>query len=250
MQSFFITSSGTDVGKTFVAALLARQLGKRGFTVELLKPVITGFAIGDANCDSAVLLESLGQPAQAERIAAISPWRFADPISPDMAARRARRPIDFEQLVRFSRTSPLSDTLLDKGGTPDFHFVEGIGGVMVPLTDEKTGLDWIGALGYRALLVVGSYLGSLNHSLTSALALAREGVEITAVIVNQSTHQPVPLEETVQTLRRFLPGTAVCALPRLAGGLADWQAAPDLTPLFLNTPQADQAGSSQKERRQ
>ena len=235
MQSFFITSSGTDVGKTFVAALLARQLQKRGLRTELLKPVITGFTIGDKNCDSAILIESLGHAAEAERIVAISPWRFHDPISPDMAAQREGRAIDFDELVRFSRTNPISGKVV-----PDFHFVEGIGGVMAPLTEKKTVLDWIEALGYPAILVVGSYLGSLNHSLTSALALERGGVKIASVIVSESTQQPVPMKDTIQTLRRFLPHVQILALPRLARGLEAWQEAPDLvTPIFMKTPQAD-----------
>ncbi len=229
MRSFFITSSGTDVGKTFVAALLARQLQKRGLRTELLKPVVTGFVIGDKNCDSAILIKSLGHAAEAERIVAISPWRFHDPISPDMAAQREDRVIDFDKLVRFSRTNPISGKV-----PPDFRFVEGIGGVMVPLTEKKTVLDWTQALNYPVILVVGSYLGSLNHSLTSAMALERSGVKIAGVVVSESIHQPVPMADTIQTLSRFLPHVPILALPRLAGGLEAWQEAPDLvTPLFF-----------------
>ncbi|MCE2510552.1 MAG: dethiobiotin synthase [Alphaproteobacteria bacterium] len=240
MKSYFVTSSGTDVGKTFVTAILARQLRKQSFRVELLKPVITGFSVGDRNCDSAILLESLDQNAEADHIVAISPWRYNEPISPDMAAQREGRPIDFDELVRFSKTNPLSgDT------SPDFHFVEGIGGVMVPLTEKKTVLDWIHELGYPAILVVGSYLGSLNHTLISAMALERRGVEIAAVIVSESTLQPVPLADTVGTLKRFLPASHVLPLPRLTGGLDAWQEAPDLvTPLFLEAPEAAAAGAS------
>lgn len=235
MQSFFITSSGTDVGKTFIAALFARQLREHGFRVELLKPIVTGFSVGDKNCDSAILLESLGVAAAAERIVAISPWRFRDPISPHLAAKREERAIDFEKLVDFSKTTPLSGDQ-----PPDFLFVEGIGGVMVPLTDKKTVLDWIQALGYPVILVVGSYLGSLNHALTAALALERGGAKIAAVVVSESTHQPVALSDTIETLASFLPRQPVLALSRLAGGLAAWREAPDLvTPLFLQTPKPD-----------
>ncbi len=240
MPSFFITSSGTDVGKTFVAALFAHQLREHGLQVELLKPVITGFAIGDKKCDSAILLDSLGHSAEAERIVAISPWRFHDAISPDMAAAREDRTIDFDELVRFSQTNPLA------GETePDFRFVEGIGGVMVPLTESKTVLDWIEALGYPVILVVGSYLGSLNHALTSAQILERAGVEIAAVIVSESAHQPVPLADTILTLQRFLADVQVLTLPRLPNGLEGWREAPDLvTPLFLEAARANRRGAS------
>ena len=240
MQSYFVTSSGTDVGKTFVTSILARQLKKRGFQVGLQKPVITGFSVGDKSSDSAILLQSMGYTLEAGRIVAISPWRFSEPLSPNMAAQREGRSIDFDELVRFSMSASLSHQ-----SPPDFHFIEGIGGVMVPLTEKKTVLDWIQELDYPAILVVGSYLGSLNHSLISALALEHRGIKIAAVIVSESTIQPVPLADTIGTLQHFLPHSPVLALPRLANGLDAWREAPDLvTPLFLETPTTRRVSSS------
>ena len=79
----------------------------------------------------------------------MSPWRFAAPLSPDMAASRERRSIPFDALVAHCRAAS------ERRGVT---LIEGIGGVMTPLDAEHTVLDWIAALGAPALLVVGSYL--------------------------------------------------------------------------------------------
>ena len=139
MTAFFITATGTDIGKTFVAAGLIRHMQAAGRPVEALKPVVSGFDPGAWHgSDPGVLLAALGRPAELAEIERISPWRFTAPLSPDMAARREGRAIDFEALVEFCRRSmtQASGTLL----------IEGIGGIMVPLDDRHTVLDWMSAL--------------------------------------------------------------------------------------------------------
>jgi dethiobiotin synthetase len=92
--------------------------------------------------------------------------------------------------------------------------IEGIGGVMVPLDAEHTVLDWIAALAAPALLVVGSYLGTLSQSLTAAAALRQRGITIAGVVVSESAEQPGPAAETAATLARFLGPIPLCLLPR------------------------------------
>ncbi len=219
MRAFFVTASGTEVGKTVVACLLCRQLRAAGTRVRAVKPVITGFA-DDApgGTDTALLLDAQGLDATPGAIAEASPWRFRAALSPDMAARREGRSIDFQGLVDFCRG------LRDEAG--DVLLIEGLGGVLVPLTDKETVADWIAALEVPALLVTGSYLGTLSHTLSAAESLKARGVPLAAVIVSESADSPVPLAETVETLERFV--TPVLALPRL-NDTGDWRAAPDLT---------------------
>ena len=85
---------------------------------------------------------------------------------------------------------------------------------MVPLTDRQTVLDWILALRAPALVVAGSYLGTISHTLTTIEAMRARGADVAAVVVSESADNPVPLAETVQTLRRFLGSTPVVTLPR------------------------------------
>jgi dethiobiotin synthetase len=210
MSAVFVTATGTDVGKTYVTAGLIRALRGAGRPVRALKPVVSGFdAATAAVSDPAMLLAALGQVAEMEAIAAVSPWRFRAPLSPDMAARREGGMVAFDELVGFCRTA-----MAEEDGV---LLIEGVGGVMVPLDDRHTVLDWMGALGVPVLLVCGSYLGTISHTLTALDALARRGLDPAAVVVNESAGSTVGLAETIETLGRFTGTARLVALPRLAG---------------------------------
>jgi dethiobiotin synthetase len=206
MSAYFITATGTDVGKTFVAAGLVRTLRAQGKAVRALKPVVSGFDMAKARAsDPGVLLEAMGEAVTQETVARISPWRYAAPLSPDMAAAREGREIDFDALIAFCRKA-----------APGTLLVEGVGGVMVPLDARHTVLDWMAALQIPAILVAGSYLGAISHTLTAADAVMRAGVAIAALVVNDSGDGAVPLADTAATLRRFLPATPIATIPRVA----------------------------------
>jgi dethiobiotin synthetase len=208
MTILFVTSSGTDIGKTFVTLQLVAELRAARRRVQALKPVASGFDAADpAATDTAALLRAQGLGLTEDNLDAMSPWRFAAPLSPDMAAAREQRSIPFDELVSWCRAA---------AKRADVTLVEGIGGVMVPLDGSHTVLDWIAALEVPALLVVGSYLGTLSHSLTAVAALQQRGVELAGIVVSESETQPVPPAETAATLARFVPAVAVRVLPRAA----------------------------------
>jgi dethiobiotin synthetase len=152
----------------------------------------------------------LGRPCSADELDRISPWRFAAPLSPDMAAAREGRNIDFEALVAYTCRLTSTDSC---NGHP--VLVEGVGGVMVPLDGQHTVRDWIAVSGLPTLVVAGSYLGSLSHTLTALEALLVRGISVSAIVVNESPDAPAGLVETVATLRRFVGDAAVLALPRV-----------------------------------
>ena len=122
-----------------------------------------------------------------------------------MAAAREKRGIPFDALVAWCRT--MSERT-------DVTLIEGIGGVMVPLDAGHTVLDWIAALGAPALLVVGSYLGTLSHSLTAVAALRQRGVTVAGIVVSESAQQPVAAAETAATLARFVAPLPIHVLAR------------------------------------
>jgi dethiobiotin synthetase len=93
--------------------------------------------------------------------------------------------------------------------------IEGVGGVMVPLDHRHTVLDWMTALNISAVLVTGSYLGSLSHALTSIDALQRRAIAIKTIVVNETVGSTVPLVDTATTLQRFAASIPIVALPRL-----------------------------------
>jgi dethiobiotin synthetase len=206
MTTVFVTGSGTDIGKTFVTLKLIAELQAAGRRVRALKPVASGFdAAQPEQSDTMLLLRAQGLAVTQQNLDAVSPWRFAAPLSPDMAAAREQRSIPFEALVTTCRAAR------EHGGVT---LIEGIGGVMAPLDASHTVLDWIAALAAPALLVVGSYLGTLSHSLTAAAALRQRGVPLIGIVVSESVEQPVPADETATTLARFIAPASVRVLPR------------------------------------
>ncbi len=224
MAGFFITASGTGLGKTLVTAALCHQLRKKGEYVFALKPVITGYtfscAIKPDTNDTLLLLESLNLPATEETIQTVSPYRFIAPLSPDMAARMENRKIDFAAVVTHCR----------KYMQHDFLLIEGAGGAMAPLTEKHTMLDVMKTLGMPAIVVVGSYLGAISHALTACRALETEGIAIQAVVLNETQGSPVPLKETEQALLHHLQ-KSVFTLPWLGYGADIWRRVPDLLPI-------------------
>jgi len=206
MSTIFVTASGTGVGKTLVMRLLIKQLAERGRKVEALKPVITGFDENDpAASDSGLLLAALGRPIDLTHLDEISPWRFEAPLSPDMAAAREHRALPYAQLIeRCRRTAAQGVTL-----------IEGIGGVLVPLDAEHTVVDWIAALQAPALLVTGSYLGAISHTLTALEVLTARNISVRGIVVSESESQPVTAAETALSIERFSRGSPVVVLPRL-----------------------------------
>jgi dethiobiotin synthetase len=219
MTTLFVTSSGTDVGKTAVCCRLLEELPKRA-AVRCIKPVVTGFdPAAIERSDPARLLAARGLPADETSIEATSPWRFRAALSPDMAAARESKTVPFDALVTYCREP--------RG--PRLNLIEGIGGVMTPLDARHTVLDLIAALAAPTWLVVGSYLGSLSHTLTALEALRARTVPVAALIVVQSLEEPVPTAETAATLERFIGDIPIAILPRNA------PRAPILSPLLSGT---------------
>jgi dethiobiotin synthetase len=214
VTAVFVSATGTDIGKTFVTAALIGHLRGNGRTVEALKPVVTGFdpALPVAS-DPAVLLRALDRPTTMVEIARIAPWRYRAPLSPDMAAAREGPPLDFTALCEFSDAAVR--------GRRDVLLIEGIGGVMVPLDDGHTVLDWMMRLRLPIILVTGSYLGTISHTLTALDVLSRSGLTVLLVIVNETEGSAVPLVDTVATIRRCVRPLPVLGLPRSKSGTPD-----------------------------
>lgn len=210
---YFITSTGTGVGKTFVTASLAWQGRMAGRPVAAFKPVISGY--GDEDSDTSALLQAQGLPSDNATLERISPYRFAAPLSPHLAAAREGRRLDFNALLNTSRA------MEQPGG---ITLIEGVGGIMVPLNETHTTLDWMRSLGWPVVLVVGSYLGTLSHTLSAVATLQHAGVPIHAIIVSASAEAPEALHDTAESLRLFVKDVPIHTLARCAS----WQDAPSM----------------------
>jgi dethiobiotin synthetase len=214
MTALFVTATGTDIGKTFVTAGLIRHIRAAGRSVAAIKPVVSGFDPDDwQGSDPAVLLAALGRPLTLEEVDGVSPWRFKAPLSPHMAAQREGRTIAFQELVEFCRRA-----MTVRRGV---LLVEGIGGVMVPLDDRHSVLDLMSMLRIPVLLVAGTYVGTLSHTLTALEVVARRNLDIAAVVVSESNGTVASLEDTVATFQVFAETIDVVGIPRLSPGACE-----------------------------
>lgn len=195
MPGLFVTATGTDVGKTYVTAGLIRAARRAGRPIDALKPVLSGYDSADAaTSDAGILLDALGREADPEAVAAIAPWRFSAPLSPDMAAAAEGRRLDFDAVVASCRAC------IAQG---HFSLIEGVGGVMVPLDERRTILDLAAALALPVVLVSTTALGAISHLLTARAVLLARGLAIRAIVLNESAVSTVPLDATRATLAAF-----------------------------------------------
>jgi dethiobiotin synthetase len=208
VATVFVTGTGTEVGKTFITAALIRHFRAAGRPVDALKPVVSGFDPAQAGAsDPGRLLAALERAVSPDQLDRIAPWRFAAPLSPDLAARAEGRALDFNALVAYcSDAAVRSRSLL---------LIEGVGGIMVPLDDRHTVLDWMSALRVPALLVTGSYLGTISHTLTALHVLAQRNLDIAGVVVSESAQPGASLDDTVTTIARFAVPIEIIGVPRL-----------------------------------
>lgn len=184
MTAYFITSTGTNIGKTYLTDVLVRQHKARA-----IKPIISGF-VDDGKTDTHILAKAQG----IKDISTVSPYRFSAALAPDSAGKREGKVVDLPTLVDFCRGTISNNELT---------FVEGVGGVMVPLTEKHTVLDWIAALRIPVILVAGSYLGTISHTLTAIVALRARQVPVHSIVISESIQNPMPMEETAASIERF-----------------------------------------------
>jgi dethiobiotin synthetase len=179
LTGVFVAGTDTGVGKTTVTAALAVQIQTRGRSVGIMKPIETGISIdGDDGSDAERLRTAAGITDAMELI---SPCRFVEPIAPLAAARRAGRTIDLEAIKQaFHRLA----------GGSRFMLVEGVGGLLAPLSDRFDTGDLLRTLQLPAILVSHASLGAVNHTLLTLEALARRKVPVLAVVLNH----PMPTD--------------------------------------------------------
>jgi dethiobiotin synthetase len=197
MGALFVSGTGTDVGKTWVAAALVRELLRQGCSVDVLKPVVSGFDPDHPrDSDPAVLIRALGRTADAAEIARVSPFQFRAPLAPPQAAAREGQALPLEPLVELCRSRIA-------GRRTDWLLIEGAGGVMSPIAEDATGLDLMGALNLPGLLVAGSYLGAISHALTAIESLRARKLAPLFVAVSARGGDDPPVVETRDAIERF-----------------------------------------------
>jgi len=199
-RGFFITGTGTEVGKTYVTALLARALRAQGVRVGVYKPVASGCLRADDGTlvaeDAVALWHAAGRPLSLEEVC---PQRFAAAVAPNVAARMEGRQVDGD-LLRIGIDPWLAAC--------ELVLVEGAGGLMSPLSGDDYNADLAADLGLPVIVVAANRLGVINDTLQTVVTASvwGEGLPIAGVVLNQA-HPAVgdqSLETNAEQLRTHL----------------------------------------------
>ena len=175
-RGLFITGTGTDVGKTYVTSLIARELVSDGVTVGVYKPVCSGCE-EDPNGkliwrDIEELSNAIGGRFDPERIC---PQRFAAGLAPPVAARMEGKVVD-SALLR-SGAAWWNDKV-------EFLLIEGVGGLLCPLTDDESVADLAKDLGFPLLIIASLGLGTINHTLLTVEVAQKRGLAVAGIVLN------------------------------------------------------------------
>ena len=212
-SGILVVGTDTAVGKTVVAAGLAWALRRRGIDVGVMKPVETGVSTRRRS-DAALLRLAAGAPDPIEDVA---PYRLAAPLAPVAAARREGVRLSLDRLVRgYERLA----------ARHAFVVVEGVGGLMVPLTATTTTLDLAEALQLPLLIVIANRLGAINHTLLTLHAAECRGLTVRGLILNHLRRSRGLAERTNHAaLARLRPQTPWVRMPYLGTIGSVWERA-------------------------
>lgn len=210
LHGCFVTGTDTGVGKTVLAAAVVAGARSRGVGVVARKPVITGLDEPTPPAwppDHELLARAAG--CSAEDVAMFS---YGPAVSPHLAAQLANRSIDTAELER---------KLLAASGHAKLVVIEGVGGLLVPLSDGYDVRRLAGSLRLPLLIAARPGLGTINHTLLTVEAARSKGLDVTAVVLTPWS-QPGVIETSNRDTIAALAGVAVEVLPPVA------RAEPDL----------------------
>jgi len=204
----FVTGTGTEVGKTFVGALIARTLRQQGIRVGVYKPVASGCEVdGAGHCvasDAVALWQAAGAPGSLQDVC---PQRFVAPLAPPRAAAQEGKAVD-AKLLR--------DGLQVWRDRCDIVLVEGAGGLMSPLSDEDYNADLALDFGYPLLVVAPNRLGVINDTLQTLITAATfsDGLPVAGVVLNHlAAHNDDSLASNRQELEARCVPPVLGAVP-------------------------------------
>ncbi|OAD19236.1 Dethiobiotin synthase [Candidatus Thiomargarita nelsonii] len=174
-QSWFITGTDTEIGKTWCTLALIQHLKNQGLRVAGMKPIAAGCyqtVAGLRNSDAQQILELSGLDVPYDWI---NPYAFAPPIAPHLAAAQVRQSIDLENIIKkYQQLAAQVDSVV----------IEGVGGWRVPMNARQSLKDMVLAMDVPVILVVGLRLGCINHALLSAETIIGDGCTLAGWIAN------------------------------------------------------------------
>jgi dethiobiotin synthetase len=204
LRGLFITGTDTGVGKTVLTATIAAALRERGIAVNAVKPVITGLDETPAPewpHDHELLARVVGR-----RPSEVAPLTFGPAVSPHLAAELCGRPVSgaaFEAAAREAATGA------------EVVVVEGVGGLLVPLSGSYDVRALAGALGMPLVIAARPGLGTLNHTLLTIESARHRGLKVAAVVLTPWPADPAAIEESNRDTLARLGKVEVATLARV-----------------------------------
>jgi dethiobiotin synthetase len=202
LRGVFVTGTGTEVGKTVVAAVIARSHAEAGERVAVFKPAVSGLEEG-GEPDHAMLRRAAGSSQSDDEIA---PYRYDPPVSPHLGAKLAGERIDPARLRSAVRAA---------AEEADFVVAEGVGGLLVPLTLGYLVRDLARDLELPLVVASSPGLGTINHTLLTVESARAVGLEVAAVVLTPWPDDPAAIEISNREAIERLSQVRVETLPRL-----------------------------------
>jgi len=202
VNGVFVTGTGTEVGKTVVAAAIARTEAAAGRKVAVFKPALSG--LDDPGEPDHELLRRAAGSAQSDD--EIAPHRYGPAVSPHLAAEIAGEEIDRGRLLNAARAA---------GSGADVLICEGVGGFLVPLRDDYLVRDLAAELGLPVVVAASPGLGTINHTLLTIESVRAAGLDLAGVVLTPWPAGPSSMEESNRETIRELGSVSVRTLPRL-----------------------------------
>jgi len=199
-SGLFVTGTDTGVGKTVVACAIVAALHARGVRVKALKPIITGLD-DPGPADHELLASAAG--CTPDEVAIRS---FGPPVSPHLAAELAGQPIVVDELVAAVR---------ERAESADVVIVEGVGGLLVPLSDGHDVRELALGLGLPVIVAARPGLGTINHTLLTLEAARAVGLDVRAVVLTPWPDSPGVIERSNRDTIAGLGGVHVEVLRRV-----------------------------------
>jgi dethiobiotin synthetase len=202
MEGIFVTGTGTEVGKTVLAAVTAHSIAATGRSVAVFKPAVTG--LGDPGEADHELLRRASGSTQSD--AEIAPYRYGRPASPHLAAELAGERIERDVLLEAAWAA---------GERADMLVCEGVGGFLVPLSREYLVRDLAVDLGLPLAIAASPGLGTINHTLLTVAAARAAGLRVAVVVLTPWPDSPTEVEESNRETIAELGSVRVETLPQL-----------------------------------
>lgn len=198
-----VVGTDTDVGKTWVTCALARALRTFGQQVVAVKPIETGCGEEPGPDEDGIrLAEATGQTGPRRALV-----RLPGLVAPAIAADHAGIEVDYEDLVARIRSLAAPEVLV---------LVEGVGGLLSPLTWSDNHLDLAHSLDARVLLVAADRRGTISHTLLALRVLRAEKVPVLGVVLNQVGAPDETTRTNAGALLRLAEHTPIVTVPQLS----------------------------------